>query len=303
MRDLHVVVPTIGRGACESVVRRLVEREPRVARITVVSQETELPFLAALEKHARSAGVLLHEIQLPERAGAARARHIGSAAGSEPFVGFIDDDVVLTDGSMSSLALLCDERELAGASGVITNSPAPLIELRLRQLLYRGIFRDPRPLALLSKKDYVPSPVLSGGLVVLRRENYERCSHVLERYSGYTWGEDFELSFCISRRAVLGVCPSVRALNTVYGSGENRAPTEISVARLNRYSRFARRYAKTRRDAFHYLLVLFAVGVTATRARTRRHFFRPWVAELAWASLALLTPKGVHEPARDRGTT
>lgn len=260
LRDLHVVVPTIDAPGCESLLLELTQCEYRMARLTVVVQGT--PSTASMvEDAAHRRGVEFHAIVLPAPVGAAAARMQGAANTVEPYVGFVDDDIGFQQGTLSALVDACEHEHLGGAAArIVANGGAGRIRLAARSLLFRGIFSDPRARRYRAADASIVTPLLPSGAVVYRTEEYERCAAVWAHYGpGYTWGEDAELSYCISRRRVLAIVPAVAALNRRQRQGWNAVPREVCTARLERYRRFADRHVASRRDAAHYSLVLLAL--------------------------------------------
>jgi hypothetical protein len=286
---LHVVIPTLGRAILQQVVRDCLTREDLLTRLTVVAQ-TPVTLPVDTWDLARSRGVQLDLVQLDAPIGAALARDVGTRRGSEPWVGWLDDDILFVAGSLSQLVQTCQARALAGSCGVVVNAAQNTAPYRLfKRLLFRGIFDDPRPRALLAE-DLVPSRVLSGGMTVYRREAYERCRHTQLDYSGYTWGEDFVFSYCVSSAAEVMIDPTVRVRNEATGVRSSRDASEVAVARLHRYRDFARQQATSRRDWFHYLGVLLGVLVVGLREGGGRPVARAVGQEVTRAVRSVLVP-------------
>jgi GT2 family glycosyltransferase len=194
--------------------------------------------------------------------------------GDEQWLGYLDDDILFEAGSLSQLVQTCEQEGLAGACGVVTDARQNTAAYRIfKRLLFRGIFNDPRALPP-DARELVPSPVLSGGLTVYRRDAYLRCADSLRHFSGYSWGEDFELSYCVSALGRLAIDPSVRVRNAA-SSIADLDPAEIALARLQRYRLFAQRTARERIEWVHYLGVLLGVLVVGVRAGAGRQI---WLA-------------------------
>ena len=147
MRDLHIVIATIGRSSCPSVAREAIAREGRLARLTIVAQGVRVVD-DDLARLAAQRGVVLDEIVSARPVGAGRARYMGALLGNEDFVGFLDDDIGFEAGSLSVLADACERVGLGGACGVVTVPRTSLVAVVVRTVCFRSIFRDPRPWAI-----------------------------------------------------------------------------------------------------------------------------------------------------------
>ena len=235
-RVLHVVVPTVGRPTVQAVIRRALAHETSLARLTVVSQACPPVVDGELLRVAAGHGVLLEEHCLPSRVGAALARLVGAGGGGvggggggEEFVGFLDDDIAFEAGSLSDLVARCLDRGLGGACGVVTNAPENTRFHRLvKGVFFRSIFRDPRSAAVVAPT-ILRSPVLSGGVTVLRRRVFDLCADSLRGFpSDYSWGEDFELSYQASLVSVLAIDPSVRVRNEHLGLSRFAADRDVT---------------------------------------------------------------------------
>lgn len=294
-RRMHVVVPTLGRELLPVVVQGCLEREHLLARLTVVAQRP-VCFPADLAALAAQRGVLLDVVRVDGPIGTAPARCLGTERGSEPWVAYLDDDILFDAGSLSRLVETCEREGLLGACGVVTGAEQNTAAYRaFKRLLFRGIFTDPRAVHPQTR-GLVSSRVLSGGLTVYRRDAFERCRHTQEHFSGYSWGEDFELSYCVSGLGRVAIDPSVRVRNADTERARTGSPPEVALARLRRYHAFARRTAVRRRDWLHYLGVLVGVLVAGVRAGGGR---RIWIAvgRDALATLARLARPAVAPPS------
>jgi glycosyltransferase involved in cell wall biosynthesis len=268
-----VVIPTLGRDVLQVVIRTCIDREHLMNRLTVVAQQP-VSFPAEVHTQATQRGVQLDVVQLSAPIGTASARHVGALRGDEQWLGYLDDDILFEAGSLSQLVQTCEQEGLAGACGVVTDARQNTAAYRIfKRLLFRGIFNDPRALPP-DARELVPSPVLSGGLTVYRRDAYLRCADSLRHFSGYSWGEDFELSYCVSALGRLAIDPSVRVRNAA-SSIADLDPAEIALARLQRYRLFAQRTARERIEWVHYLGVLLGVLVVGVRAGAGRQI---WLA-------------------------
>jgi hypothetical protein len=80
----------------------------------------------------------------------------------------------------------------------------------------------------------------------------------------YGWGEDAELSMCLSKRAKLEMHPGVRGENLIRGVDiVTEDPRGIALGRARRYRRFALNHSTRRLDWFHYLFATIGVSAQA----------------------------------------
>jgi hypothetical protein len=289
-RQLHLVIPTTGRPSCAEVVRQALLREPELARLTIVSQGPH-PVMGEDVVEVATNGISVSEVSLPQPVGAAWARDLGARIGQEEFVGFLDDDIFFEQGSLSELVDHCRDNDLGGACGVVTNAAENTAVYRvMKRLLFRRIFADPRSRGPGSKMPF-NSRVLNGGVTVYRRECYLRCAHTQERFSGYTWGEDFELSFCVSQHRRLAVVPTVRVRNEASGyRASGPTPRHVALRRLERYRSFAERHATSRLDWVAYAGVTVGVLAAGLRQGGGLSILRAATRELARAFWRALSP-------------
>jgi N-acetylglucosaminyl-diphospho-decaprenol L-rhamnosyltransferase len=258
-RNLHIVVPTIGRPTCASVVREALRRERRLTRLTVVSQGCESRLDDGHRRDAERRGVVLTEIALPAAVGPAQARHLGALEGDEEFVGFLDDDITFVRGALSSLVERCERDGLGGACGVLVVPEAGPAGRAVKALLFWSIFRDRRQWAAWATRP-VSSAILSGGMTVYRRSLYLHCAPAWTSFVPSGYGEDVELSFSVSRLADLVVDPAVRVDNAQRQQSTGPAdPTARALQHLERYRSFAARHATTRAHWLAYGGVLAGI--------------------------------------------
>lgn len=291
LRDLHVVVPTVGRSTAVDVVRALLAEEPRLARVTVVTQDHPPVLTDEVVAAGRALGVPVEEERVAERIGCARARARGVAGSTATWVGFVDDDIRFERGRLSDLVAVAEARGWGGACGVVVGDARNSRLYRaVKPALFRGIFRDPRQRALVAAAP-LESPVLSGGLTVFRRDVYAEVAPLAERFAGYSWGEDVTISFAASRHHRLGIDPGVRVANLATGSaGAAATPLAVAEERLRSYRRFAELNARRRRDWLAYAGVALGAGAQGV-AETRSGAAVALVgAELRHAARGLVRP-------------
>jgi GT2 family glycosyltransferase len=300
-RVLHLVVPTIGRPTVVDVIRRALADEPLLARLTVVSQACPAVVDESLSGMGAAVGAVVEECRLDSRVGAARARLVGAGVGGdEDFVGFVDDDIVLDDGTFSQLVALCQDRDLGGAGGVVVDAPENTRAYRvLKRVLFRSIFRDPR-MGPPAARGVVETPVLSGGVSVFRRSVFDACSGAMNDFpADYSWGEDFELSYRASLVSRLAIDRGVRVRNLHLGMSRAEVDRDdVARRRIERYRGFADRHAHRPGEWAAYLGVVAALAGMSVRHGCGRDVRRLLVGEAGHAVRGVL---GAIRSPGDRG--
>lgn len=298
-RILQLVVPTVGRPTVVDVIRRALAEEPLLARLTVVSQACPAVVDDSLLALGAVVGVVVEECRLDSRVGAARARVLGSH-GDEEFVGFLDDDIAVEQGTLSDLVVLCRDMVLGGACGVVVNAAENTRAYRLlKAMLFRSIFRDPRSAAVRAT-GVVPTPVLSGGVTVFRRSVFAACADAMDDFpAGYSWGEDFELSYRASLISLLAIDPGVRVRNEHLGMSRAEVDRDdVARRRIERYRGFADRHAHGPGEWAAYLGVVVALAGMSVRHGCGRDVRRLLVGEAGHAVRGVL---GAIRSPGDRG--
>lgn len=220
MTTVSVAIPTKDRPAeLAACVRSVLAQEPPPEEIIIVDQSA---FRAdtALAAMCGDADVPLRYEYAPEVSGAAAARNRAASLAGSDVVLFLDDDVELLPGYLAAVRAVfdADERgEVGGASGYTVNyvrtlSPAK----RLRSaLFYHGPFsaeRDPLIFHLRPGRGPRPARRLHGSNMILRRTALADVRFD-ETYTGYTFGEDRDLSALLARRTTLLWIPEATLLH------------------------------------------------------------------------------------------
>lgn len=258
IRDLHVVIPTIGRESVHEVIEGLVEHEQRLSKIVVVSQDCAPVVDENIREICAEARISIVETNQRQRIGCARARRQGADDSQSPWLGFIDDDIIFEAGSLSNLIITAEQRSWAGVSGVVVGDERNSLLYRFaKSLFFRGIFRDERHTGVRRRTPF-ESSLLLGGITVIQRSLYDQVSHLADLFGGYSWGEDAIISYAASRTAKLGIDPRIRAQNRTFGNA-SAATTSYGVARARSayYRKFAELFGETRRDWLSYALAAF----------------------------------------------
>jgi GT2 family glycosyltransferase len=221
--DYSVIIPTCNRkkelgDALESLVRQSVL--PREVIVIDQSDNAETKELcdALQAKHAQVKIVYIYR----EEKGSARARNAGIAVAEGDVVGFLDDDVVLYEDYFEVvLGRFAADPAVGGVGGAIVDVDIPRTwKWPIRKALYRGLLiNDFKGGITASGFGY---PIFDGDV---DREMEVKCfcgSNMSFRrellrddqfdpwFTGYSYREDVELSYRISRKAKLVLIPGAR---------------------------------------------------------------------------------------------
>lgn len=212
-----VVIPTIGRQRLlKQVVSSVAKQRCPVLEIIIVDQTQESldqRLLADLSVSETSTRV--RYFHAPKLRGAAEARNYGAGFAQGDVILFLDDDVEIAGDYLYWLALIFENLEVAGASGMIEDTHirrVPMWYQWLFRLFYIGEFRQRRQEIWWSDKR---KPMLTNtlpGVVAYRRviwENYK----FDEALTGHSIGEDIDLSYRIGKRWLLVIDTRARCLH------------------------------------------------------------------------------------------
>lgn len=200
-----------------------------VAEVVVVDASTDDRTRALCEGAEAPSGTRWFRARQP---GAASQRNEGVALSSQPFVLFVDDDILLEPGSLGALwEAMCRDAGLGGVNAMITNQVyhAPG---RISRLLYGWMHRGPvgdysgkcvgpginfLPKDTGDRRDISPVDWLNLGLTLYRREALpDPPFH--PHFIGYSMGEDLALSLVVARKWRLANVPAARVFHDT-GSG------------------------------------------------------------------------------------
>jgi GT2 family glycosyltransferase len=152
--------------------------------------------------------------------GLARQRNSGIDAvpNACKFVHFLDDDAEVESEYFACLeAAMVASPEVGGASGIQTTSRPLQLKWLRRLFLLQG---PDLPLVLRSGRNSYPwnlsgatcAEWLQGATMSYRREVFDR--HMFDgRLEGYSWGEDYDLSYRVSQAWRLYWVPEARAIH------------------------------------------------------------------------------------------
>jgi GT2 family glycosyltransferase len=140
--------------------------------------------------------------------GLVHAKRVGSTRAIGDIVCFLEDDIVLEPDYVEEVERGFAQRpDMAGCSGVITNSPmSSWLFTTVRGVFFQGIFYDPRLAsfnrAMTGGAALIPCDVLAGGVSSWRRHVFERVP--FDTRNGFHMVEDMEFSTRVVR--ALGHC-------------------------------------------------------------------------------------------------
>jgi GT2 family glycosyltransferase len=186
------------------------------------------------------------------------------------YVVLLDDDVVLEPDYCAVLVdALESDRNLVGVGGWITNPQAAPFESALGWLLRLFLIYGAEPGQVLPSGfntpmfvrqpgTRFPSDCLEGGNACFRAEVLRglRFDHGYERFSGYAYAEDLDLTYAVGRSGRLCVEPRARMLHNVSPAGRVDN-LRLGLAQAVNRARFLRKHLG--RDVGHLVCYLWAM--------------------------------------------
>lgn len=220
MNTFSIVIPTKNRPEeLRACLRSIFAQEAKPLEVVIIDQSRE-PQDARMAELFRSSSVRARYIYAPDVSGAAQARNraIGLTMGS--LVVFLDDDVELAPEYLREVRAVFEEdreKRIGGAGGFILNLSSMLSKAQqLRtQIFYRGPFsveRDALDFHLHPGDLPRRASRLHGCNMTVRRDVLDEVRFD-EVYSGYSFGEDRDLSVLIGRRLELLWIPRARLIH------------------------------------------------------------------------------------------
>ncbi len=216
---LSVLIATYNRPSeLSACIGTVLAQECRPDEIIVIDQSAHTQE-AVIAPVCREAGVPLHYEHAPHLSGATTARNRAIDLASGDIMLFLDDDIELDGGCVRALLEVFEGDRggrIGGVGGLITNFSSSISPgQRLRSwFFYRGPFSVERD--LLAFHFHPPARPRSAlrlhGCMALRRKVLEHFRFD-EAYSGYTFGEDRDLSVRVSRQYELRWVPGARLVH------------------------------------------------------------------------------------------
>ncbi len=220
MNTISVVIATKDRPkellAC---LKSVLAQAPRPLEVVIMDQSRTAQG-ELLGKLFELNSIRLHYVHDPNLSGAAQARNRAIGFTSGTLLLFLDDDVELAPSYVREILSIFDAdrgRRVGGTGGLIVNLPATLSSAqRLRSwLFYRGPFSVERDaLAFHFGRGDRPRRALRlhGCNMTLRRQVLNDVQFD-EAYTGYSFGEDRDLSVQIAGRFELLWVPHARLIH------------------------------------------------------------------------------------------
>lgn len=220
MTTVTVAIPTKDRPAELAACVRTVLAQQRPPEEIIIVDQSARPDEGALEAMCAAARVRLRYEHAPQLTGATAARNRAASLAGSDVVLFLDDDVELLPGYLAAVRAVFDadgRGEVGGASGYTVEYARTLSPLRrIRSaLFYHGPFsveRDPVAFHLRPGGGPRPARRLHGSNMALRRTVFADVRFD-ETYTGYTFGEDRDLSVLLARRFTLLWIPEAKLLH------------------------------------------------------------------------------------------
>ena len=320
LEDCTLIVPTYNRPReISGLLRLLAEFSGVPGEVVVVdgtpSSEVENELLPWAEKSSLPFDLLY--IRSPT--GLTRQRNVGIDACSREFVFFLDDDSVPRPGYFRTVrqVLLSDTaREIGAVRGFLEDLQGGSLNWLWRTRFALGIVPRGEPGQYFSCgntatweavppfKDVKPVDVLVGCAMTFRREVFEKDRFSLF-FSGYSQGEDLEMSRRIARDWKLVVCGEARVRHEVAEGGRPTGVRRGRMALRNHYFIWKRHVARislldrVRFWANAVLIILYHTAGAIVRGLRPQLLF--YAAGTFCASLeCLVLPPAYEEPLARR---
>lgn len=189
-----------------------------VAKVVSDSHGIYLRSEIASTTHQRNQAIRLLEGNIPR-----------TGLSNNPFVHFLDDDVVISPGYVANIERCMTESGYAGGTGRQVNAPESFVGPWWRRALLLSSDREGRLLrsgvnvgvgsrhSASLAVDWLPGCSMSFSLEAIRGLRFD------ERSTGYVLGEDIQFSRQVARLGALGYCGSAEYVHNSFQ--EQRLPT------------------------------------------------------------------------------
>jgi glucosyl-dolichyl phosphate glucuronosyltransferase len=181
--QISIVIPTRHRPADLGCAVESVLRQSRLPdQLLIIDQSNDAESRTRVNSLFATAGkraalVYVHDAGIP---GLVAAKKVGVEHSSGDIVMFLEDDIVLEENYVKTLAQgFLDHPEMMGSCGVVTQAAsAPGLYCWFFHFFHRGIFFDRRVGIRgnpnISRNGMIPSVFLSGGISAYRRTVFEK---------------------------------------------------------------------------------------------------------------------------------
>lgn len=231
-QGISVVIPTKGRAEQMGEVMESLQWQSHPIRELVIvddsgedDRQNNLSTIQAFRERKKPSFAITH---MPGRGiGAADARNQGAEACTGDVVSFIDDDVVLERDYYREVMKALSDPGVAGVTGVITNyHPVSFLWTIINKICFqstvssrRGYLRRSGLPCFLIRADAITDvEVMSGSNMSYRSEVFSE--HLFDaRLKGYSYLEDADLSYRVSRDHRLVMNPSCRLVHNSFEKG------------------------------------------------------------------------------------
>jgi GT2 family glycosyltransferase len=206
----------------------------------------------------------------PSLDGGNAARIVGLKYASGKYTFIFDDDIVLTDNSLSDIMMKMDKfpEIMAMCFALKTNKTPSRLKKFITSLTKTGVFRVnrndlPKELVSKYKKDRIVATYkLSGGACCYRSELFKEFSFSDELYS-YCLGDDYDLSYRISKKYIVTRCYSLVIIHNHNQVGRfNHRKYCDSLICFYRWF-YDKNIKKTFKNKLAYRLLIFGVWINA----------------------------------------
>ena len=213
---ISIVIPTMDRCAVlAAMLESILSQTVPADEIIIIDQSSNEDTRQLADKYAQEKAARIIYIQKADITGAAQARNIGMARASGDVIFLFDDDVILeADYIAQTLKIYDKDPKIGCVGGIITNYNSNSWSYFFKRLFYVGPFTDNRleiycNKEMFDKKEYVETSKMGSGVMSLKKKVADTYKFD-EHFVGYSFGEDFEYSYRISREYKLAIAPLAR---------------------------------------------------------------------------------------------
>lgn len=263
--DFTIIIPTLNRKEdLVKTVRSVLDQKVLPKELVIVDQSKTKESYQVIQKifSKRETNVSLRYIWDSSIPGLTHARNRGIQESSGDIIMFLDDDVELDENyTKEILEAFCANLEIGAVGGIVENYCMKFWKKIAHSIFCLGSFRDERWVVssecLSNKKEevYLKTNTLSGCNMAFRRHILDKIRFD-ENYRGYSFGEDIDISFRVSRDYKIFLISKARLIHKAKGRASKyekdlrRGYKEIS---YSKYYFFKKNVPKTPLNILLYL--------------------------------------------------
>jgi len=212
-----VIIPTLNRpGALRELLISLLKQSTLPNEIIIVDQSKNLDSKQMTKLLLiKYNNIDLKYISDSTITGIAQARNRGINLVSNDIILFLDDDAILENDFLENIMqIYLKYPTVSGVGGVITNYKGSFKYDLFKKIFFKGFFYDEREhiycnLDSYRNLDFISTKKLGGGLMSFKKEVFNNFLFD-ERYIYYSFGEDLDFSYRVSKKYEIGISPKAR---------------------------------------------------------------------------------------------